>query len=290
MEAAGDPALLRDCPVCARRTSFELAYRKWGYPILRCAQCGLGVTAVDANFDAHDLYTEAYFQGGRSDGYGDYASSEGVLRAEFRRVVRHLERVGLSGGRLLEVGCAYGYFLDQAAARFTVSGIEICPQAAQACRARGLDVRPGVVTRELLADDEPYDAVVLLDVLEHLPDPAETLDVLWEKTNEGAHLVISTGDWDSLLGRTLGRHWRLITPPQHLHFFSLGTLTTLIERIGFRVVSYVRPSKLISLGLATYALRNRLGLRTPVLSWLNNVGIPINLFDTVRVVARREAR
>jgi hypothetical protein len=89
------------------------------------------------------------------------------------------------------------------------------------------------------------------------------------------------------MARLAGRHWRLMTPPQHLYFFSCHTLAALLERVGLKVVDCRKPWKMVSLGLAMYQIACRLGLRLPFPSWINHLGIPLNLFDTMRVIARK---
>ena len=100
--------------------------------------------------------------------------------------------------------------------------------------------------------------------------------------------MISTGDWESIIARVLKKHWRLITPPQHLFYFSRRTMTSLLEKIGFRVIYCARPWKSVPLGLATYQFGNRMGLRLSMLESLNWLAVPVNLFDTIHVIARKE--
>lgn len=79
-----------------------------------------------------------------------------------------------------------------------------------------------------------------------------------------------------------------MVPPQHLFYFSRRTLTRLLENKGFRVVSCVRPWKLIPLGLVAYLVGIWLNFRLRRLEALGSLGIPVNLFDTIRLVARKE--
>ena len=279
----------RRCVVCQTRTEPVVVWEKWGYPILRCDRCGVGWTYVGNEFDATSLYNRSYFEGGQKDGYADYLRSESVLRIEFRRALAQLRRHGTKGGRLLEVGCAYGFFLLEAQRYFECSGIEISDDATKFCRSRGLDVRFGTVTEDLITQG-PFDAVVMLDCVEHLVNPGETLAILWHALSKRGSLMISTGDWASFLACVMGRRWRLMTPPQHLFFFSRRTLTSLLAKTGFRVVHYARPWKIVPLGLIAYQLGSRLRFRLPSLELLNSVGIPVNLFDAVRLVARKQDR
>jgi SAM-dependent methyltransferase len=258
-----------------------------GFAILRCRRCGLGRTELPADFDPLRQYDEGYFQGARADGYADYPGSERVLRREFRAGLQHLLRHGPSSGKLLEVGCAYGYFLEEARARFTGCGVEPAEGAAAAARARGLDVASGTAHPEFLATRGPFDAFVLLDVIEHVACPGELLLTLARHARPGAALLLSTGDWGSLSARLLGRRWRLMTPPQHLWFFTRAALQRLLARAGFSVLDVRHPWKRVPLELIAYQLGRSLGLQPALqrVPW-PDLGLPLNLFDALRLVAR----
>lgn len=279
----------KTCLVCGRQTPYQTVYEKWGYPIHKCAGCGLGSTGIASSFRPEQLYDESYFQGGQKDGYADYVGSEAVLRAEFRRALDHLRSHGCDEGKLLEIGCAFGYFLTEARKYFQCTGIEISEVAVLACRARGLEVfspnDPDI--ESVWSRSDSYAATVMLDCIEHLADPTSILRNVRRVLAPDGLLMISTGDWDSLLARAMGKRWRLMTPPQHLFFFSPETLGALLERYGFQVVDCVKPWKMVPLGLAAYQAGNRLGIRLPSLERLNTMGVPVNLFDTFRMIARK---
>jgi len=117
----------------------------------RCDGCGVG-RAIATDFDPESYYTGDYFEGGREDGYADYGESAAVLAEEFARAVERLRGVAPTGGALLEIGCAYGFFLKAAAPFWRVHGLEISADAVARCQAAGLDkVRQGVASREALA-------------------------------------------------------------------------------------------------------------------------------------------
>jgi SAM-dependent methyltransferase len=276
-----------ECPACARPTLQRPRFTVHGFAITRCTECRLGRTVLAPDQDPLAPYDEAYFQGGHRDGYADYRGSAAVLRREFRSALEHLRREGCAGGRLLELGCAYGFFLDEAARNFRVHGVEVARAAAEAARARGHDVHCGVAEESFLAARGPFDALVLLDVIEHLERPADVLALLARHAAPGAHLLVTTGDWNSLAARLMGRHWRLMTPPQHLWFFTPRTLTQVLARAGFRVLSCEHPWKRVPLGLLAYQASRKLGLQALVQKLpLPDLGVPVNLFDAMRVVAR----
>lgn len=109
-----------------------------------------------------------------------------------RRVLLGLVGAELpEGARLLDVGCGTGFFLEEAAGRYDVSGLDPSPQAVGFCRQRGLSgVREGGV--ESLADLAPdFDAVTFFDVLEHLPDDLGALTLTRRVLRPGGRVVVS---------------------------------------------------------------------------------------------------
>ena len=274
------------CPVCGASAEAGPLYRVGDCEIVRCTACGVGRSLCPPGFDPARIYTESYFQGGRADGYANYQGSRPVLLAEFRRVLRDLAAAGASAGRLLEIGCAYGFFLDVARASFRVSGVDLAPEAVAACRERQLDVVQKA-DESFYESRGPFDVVVMLDVLEHLEAPDEVLRTVHRHTRPGSLLVLSTGDFGSVAARLLGRHWRLMTPPQHLWFFTERSLGRLLERHGLRVLRTCRPWKLVPLHLIAYQMARYLGGQR----WLRRMripgGVPVNLFDAMRVIAER---
>ncbi|MGZ9272595.1 MAG: methionine biosynthesis protein MetW, partial [Candidatus Binatia bacterium] len=130
------------CPACGHVTEQQYLFSKNGCGIVRCTECGLGRALADG-FDTRAYYTEDYFTGGRADGYADYLASEPVLRREFAKIVHFIRRY-IPSGKLLELGCAYGFFLREARDHFQVAGIELSEDAAAHARASGLNVIGGI--------------------------------------------------------------------------------------------------------------------------------------------------
>ncbi|MGN6747072.1 MAG: class I SAM-dependent methyltransferase [Xanthobacteraceae bacterium] len=242
--------------------------------------------AETGGFDARTYYTEDYFSGARRDGYADYRGSEQVLRREFARTVDYV-RDFRRGGRLLEIGCAYGFFLEEARRFYDVGGIEIADGAVAFCRARGLSVINGVAEEATLAQFGMLDVIVLLDVIEHLPDPRNTLALCKQHLNPGGVIVITTGDFASLYARLAGRNWRLMTPPQHLWFFTPDSIRRLSHSLGRELDVCDHPWKIVPLALIRFQMRRLLGAPPPPSgAAANRIGLPVNLFDAMRCVLR----
>jgi SAM-dependent methyltransferase len=273
------------CPACRQATAHRRLYSKNGCDILQCADCGLG-RAQASGFDPGSYYTGDYFSGGHADGYADYRGAEPVLRREFARTVDFVRKYR-DGGRLLDVGCAYGFFLQEARPFYQVTGIELAEDAAAYGRSQGLRVLSGVVNEPTLAELGMMDVIVLLDVMEHLPDPSATLELCARYLNPGGILLITTGDFGSAYARLAGSRWRLMTPPQHLWYFTRASIERMTRPFGLRMEAFGHPWKVVPLSLIVFQVRRMLGLRAPLAAASSRMGVPMNLFDAMRLVLRK---
>ncbi|MBK8585161.1 MAG: class I SAM-dependent methyltransferase [Bacteroidetes bacterium] len=276
------------CNICENDTH-KLLYVKRGFPITKCTKCGLVSTVLPNEFDTHKIYDDTYFHGGQIDGYSDYKSTEKILKAEFHSVVKTLLPYfkGKTNLKLLEIGSAYGYFLDEASKYFDCYGIEINQEGVDLSNKRGHKVFQGELTDTVLKQTGKLDVVVMLDVIEHLTDPYAIIKKLYDHMNPGGIILIVTGNHDSMLSNLMAHNWRLMTPPQHTFFFSVKTLKALVKKAGFEIRSSLAPWKTIPLGLAFYQIGSRTGIRIKSLEKINSVGVPVNLFDTVRIIAEK---
>jgi len=127
--------------------------------------------------------------------------------------------------------------------------------------------------------------VVMLDVIEHLPDPRGTLALCARHLNPGGAIVITTGDFASLYARLAGSRWRLMTPPQHLWFFTPESMRRLARQLDLQVERLDHPAKRVPLSLIAFQLRRMLGVKGQ--PELRPMGIPVNLFDAMRVILRK---
>jgi SAM-dependent methyltransferase len=256
--------------------------------LLRCTACGFITADVSAPIDAAALYAEDYFRGAE---YLDYAADEAFIKRTLQpRLDAVLARV--RGGRLLEIGSAYGFFLDMARAHFDVVGFEVSAAAAAHARERlGLDVRTDDFVGATPASiGAPFDATVMLDVIEHLEHPDRVVAHVADVSRPGALLLITTGDIGSWVARRRGRRWRLIHPPTHLHYFSRATLARLLARHGFQVrdvraVPVVRSVRqtlysILVLRMDRPAVYQRLARLAPP-----TLGFPLNTYDIMQVIA-----
>jgi SAM-dependent methyltransferase len=277
----------RSCLACDRPTEHAFLWEKSGVQVFRCLECRLG-SATQGGFDPKTYYTADFFNGNAEGGYPDYIISEKVLRAEFRTVVDCIRQV-VPSGILIEIGAAYGFFLLEAKNHYQVHGVEIADEAVEFARERGLDVRTGGLTRSILEEIGPIDVVVMLDVIEHLEDPKATLELCSEFLRPGGAMILTTPDFASALARITGKSWRNMTPPQHLWYFTRESMTRMATAAGLEVYQISRPWKRVPISLIVQLISRYTGLEMPrsTLTSLSKIGLPVNLFDAMRIVLRK---
>lgn len=217
------------------------------YRFLRCHDCGsASLDAPPAADELAALYPERYTFNGVA---GDRSLLRGLLASlerrlfyapTYRRRVAIFRRLtGLRSGRLLEIGCGPGLLLAHFRdAGYDVEGVEL--SAADAAYGRehyGLPIRVGRVESMPLERDR-YDAVVLINVLEHILEPATLVRRAHDVLRPGGWLVAGVPVVDSALARLLGARWGAVTEaPRHVSIPSSGGTVALLRRAGFTAVT-----------------------------------------------------
>ena len=207
--------------------------------IVRCTACGhMQLDPMPSDVVLGEVY------GAAAD--DEYVSEERGQRETAARVLAVVER-HVRQGRLLDLGCWVGFLLAEARDRgWAVTGVEPSAWAVEQARARGLDVRQGEVQDADLTGAS-FDAVVMGDVVEHLPDPAATLDRVAALLAPDGVLVLMLPDAGSRVARLLGARWWSVIPT-HVQYFTRGSLTRLLERTGWQVLAVRTAPKVFTAG------------------------------------------
>jgi len=252
------------CPLCgnARR---EISFRLGApYTVARCRACGLHYLYPRLTEAAmQEVYRQSsYYEGGTS-GYADtsYTGQESALRATFKRLLLNLDGRGLTDGDLLEIGCGYGYLLDEARTFFDQRvGTDFSPEAADIARTTGAEVFVGGI--EQISPERKFDCVVATQVIEHVYEPVAFVKGLAEHTKRGGHIVVATPDLGGILRRVMGQHWPSFKAPEHVVYFDFARLNVVMQRAGLTNVRRLPHPHAFPLGLI--AAKFRLNLPSPL--------------------------
>ena len=210
-----------DVTADALRPSSEL-YGQTAGRILRCRTCGHSFVeqppAVEEYENTEDPVT---------------IREEPGRVATARRDLAEIERI-VGPGRILDVGCWTGSFLLAARERgWEPVGIEPSKWATEQARGDGLDVRTTTLDAHGL-ERSSFSLIVLNDVIEHVTDPAASVQIIAGLLEPGGAVFMATPDAGSAVARLLGRRWWSVLP-MHLQYFTRGSLSLLLQRHGFRI-------------------------------------------------------
>lgn len=270
------------CRLCGSRSSSRRIGLN-GYAVHRCSDCGAVFTDLTAE-RAEGLYGEEYF----TEEFGPYFAAlfgdadDTPIREHFTGYLDILERT-VPTGRLLDIGCAAGLFLDVARGRgWDVAGVEISGHAASVARERrGVRVTVGDVM-EVQLPAGTFDAVTMLDVLEHIIDPGSLIDRARDLLRPGGALMLVLPNDRNLTTMAAMAAYRLsfgalsypasrVHQIYHVTYFTPRTVSRLLGDHGFEVVEIapdetvrglINESTLVKSGVsALFAVSRVLGLQ-----------------------------
>jgi len=220
------------CPTC--NSALVNGVTGWHFVCKGCGYENAELEPIINSNSAHTLIDETARENGLR-----------TLRVKnFNALLDHIKIYKTPGGRLLEVGCAHGWFLDVASESFEVLGIEPDQAVFNAVSQRHPDTRCGYFP-DALAEEEKFDIIVFNDVIEHIPGIDSIIRQCHQHLNKDGLLVLnlpnSQGVFYKLskllakisLPGSFERLWQVGLPSPHLHYFNPVNLGHLIAQHGF---------------------------------------------------------
>jgi len=181
--------------------------------------------------------------------YRDYVAARDLKHEHFRH--RLLEFGGRfpPPGRLLDLGCSCGYFLDVALdSGYDAYGVEFSEEAIAAAQpATRQRIRRANVNDAGGDHPREYDVVTAFDILEHVEDPVTFLGEIEGTLAPGGGVVVSTPDTGHILRYLMGARWPMLQPMQHTTLMSRLGLRIALERAGFQEVVVTAARKTLTL-------------------------------------------
>lgn len=276
------------CSTCSGRDA-ERLFTKRGHAVVRCSNCGLVyLDHAPSESSLKDFYSEGYYFNG---GYQNYIDERPFIRLNARRRIKEIKKIKPSG-RLLEIGCALGFFIEEARKSFDVYGIELSEYGSTYARDK-LDLNVKTGTLQVGSYPKGYfDVVVMWDVIEHLTDPRGVLIAAKGCMSPDGLLVFTTMDAGSFYARLLRAKWHLYDIPEHLTYYDKKTVAEALGRAGFAVRAIRNDGNLYSIGYVFF----RLSVMYKSFLWrplkkifdalkISDIIIPVNLGDLMTVYA-----
>jgi 2-polyprenyl-3-methyl-5-hydroxy-6-metoxy-1,4-benzoquinol methylase len=199
----------------------------------KCQQCGM----ISTNPYFSEQGIEAFYAN-----YLDNRFQQKKLmdqREEMYLIDRDWVSLFVKGGKVLDVGCSGGFFLSKFdPAIWDRHGIEIAPDAAElAHKHYNIPVRVGnIIDLEI---EDRFDLVMMRGVIEHFRNPIDCLEKCASILKPGGHLFITaTPAGDAFAFDVYREKWRLFTPLEHVHFFTVGLLNRILKPMNLAHVAH----------------------------------------------------
>lgn len=238
-----DAAQVTSCQLCGSRDA-ALKFQDGPFRVLTCTGCGLVYVTPRLQGEALlAVYDEGYWKSSnpKQRGYADYAREAALYLKTFEKRMALVSRHLPAKARILDVGCAAGYFLRTAQRHgHDVHGVEISKAiAGEAIGALGADrVWNGTLDEAVRVRGwapGSFDLVTLWDVIEHVPDPQALLRTIRGLIKPGGKLLLETQNVASRWARLLGKRWHHYKHDEHLYHFAPSTIRRLLADCGFEV-------------------------------------------------------
>ena len=209
--------------------------------IVCCSNCGL--VYVNPRIGAEivaDSYRQAIDE--------VYVQGAAGRQHTFAQCVKKITRWRRPPGRLLDVGCAAGFFVHEAR-KYGWDAIGIEPSkwlVNWGVANLGEKLYTGTLRQGGFKDGE-FDVLTMWDVLEHVPDPISELNECYRVLKQGGMIIINYPDFGSVLSRLAGRNWWFLLS-NHLYYFTPKTMSRCLETAGFKIENFSMHWQTLPLG------------------------------------------
>ena len=202
---------------------------QWGEVIIvRCSSCGLAQSQDFPNNEELDkLYKSQAIYNPPSD--EEFA----WLESSFGHIAADLEKLGIQGQRVLEIGCNAGYALSALTkAGYQAVGIEWNPDCVTYAREQqGLRVYQDI---KEINPDEKFDVLFLSHIIEHITELDDFLKNLLPYLADDGVIYIKVPNYGSTYAKYIAKgDWHNFLPMQHVWYFEKKSLSNLLVNYGY---------------------------------------------------------
>lgn len=260
--------------------------RKYG-DIVKCVQCGqVYINPRLKDEEIKKVYRELIDK--------EYIKEPTGREINADRVLSKIEKY-TKNGKILDLGCATGFLLKTAHNHgWDVYGVEPSVWASEYVRNElKLENIYCSDLQEANFPDNFFDVIVVMDFIEHICSPLQTMKIVDKIMKKGGILYITTPDIKSLCARILGSTWWFLNVP-HLFYFSKKTIKQLLNLNNFEIIEYNSLSRTFSLEYFVFRIKNFSNLIHKIMSviikifnWEHKL-VSLNLGDQLEIVARKK--
>lgn len=237
-----DPKIL-NCPICKSNNihyKFKINYSNTPFHIFKCNTCTFQfMNPPFSNKYLNQMYDQNYYLGNSDYSYVDerkiYKYSAYVWDARIKKI-----RSYVKSGEFLDIGSSFGGFISRASKYFNVYGIELSKYSSDyAINHYGFDIFNGSFM-DYPTQENKFDVITMIELIEHLKNPTETIQKCKLLLKENGLLVIQTADMNAHQALNAGSNYHYYLPG-HVSYFTEESLKLLLNNCGFKDIKIFRP-------------------------------------------------
>ena len=287
------------CPLCGSekgRIKYRIERFDPQFDIRECGVCRFQYRDLNG-VSAYSFYDKDYYEGGAEFTYLDERTLEDASRIVWRARTKALTKRDKSGAEVpcfLDVGCSFGGLMKVAEENsYRAFGVEVSEYSGGFAKERfGVDrVFVGSV-EDIELPDNTFSAVTMIEVIEHIADPAKALRNICRSLKPGGVVLIQTADMHGIQAKMAGGNYHYYLPG-HLSYFDRTNLRKLLLASGFSRTKYIGG---VEFGLLPKLLKSRASfskfsdyikwVRISFYHWLSKITVgPLHLTSSMVYLA-----
>lgn len=235
------------CIICKTTDLNQVRIKKIDRTGYKCKACSfVFLSPQPTEKEIEDMYKEPYYKS-----WGVFTGEEKPETERLKKGTsdRYLKRIMLhkNGGRLLDIGSAFGYLMEVAKERgFDAYGVELSHFSSTIAQKKfGSKVFEGKLENARFPNAN-FDVITMFDLIEHVPQPLEFMKEVRRVIKPGGLIAITTPDRGSLSCKLLGYGGWFHFKFEHLGYFNRKSIRELAHRTGFSLVEKKRAYKTMS--------------------------------------------
>lgn len=143
-------------------------------------------------------------------------------------------------GKLLDIGCGTGYFIEAAKkSQWAVRGIEPNRTARKLAQDKNLKVSKSLKD---INDNKKYDVITLFHVLEHIHNLRKSVKKIIEILDENGSLIVAVPNYNSHDSKIYGSNWAALDVPRHLYHFNKISMQKFADEFNLEIID-IKPMK-----------------------------------------------
>ena len=262
------------CPACeADEKNYK--YTKNGLSYSTCVKCDTFYMDPRPNNDILDWFYKDSVNYKYWNEYifpqTDISRKEKIFTPRVERLFHYLHKYNPTFDSLLEIGCAFGSFLElvESSGKFDrITGIEPTPGLAATCRSKGIDVIEEIVENINIEKQDKYSVVANFEVIEHLGNPRSFIKKCRSFLNPDGILIMSCPNGKGFDFDILGPDCNSVDH-EHLNYFNPQSIKILLNDCGFEVLEVQTPG-LLDVDLVKNKIQETSNTYN-ISNWLSNV-------------------